>query len=78
MEATRINVMNNFMLCNNMIFGELQKFCITYKQNQANFEKFSRKQDHDFRVRVNDSDYENATGYSVKNEIGFLVSKPNG
>jgi hypothetical protein len=32
-EAVPINVMNNFMKCGNMIFGELQKFCITFKSN---------------------------------------------
>jgi len=33
LDAKPLNVMNNFMQCGNMIFGELQKFCITFKTN---------------------------------------------
>ena len=57
--------MMNFMQCGNMIFGELQKFCITFKSNQAGFDKYNRKMVHDFRVKVNHENFENSLGFNL-------------
>jgi len=53
------------MQCGNMIFGELQKFCITFKSNQAGFDKYNRKMVHDFRVKVNHENFENSLGFNL-------------
>ena len=61
-----------------MIFGEKQKFCITYKSNQPDFVKFNRKMIHDFRVRVSTENFENAIGWNIVNKRSYLVAKPDG
>ena len=63
-EATQLptlkNVMMNYMHCGMMIFGEHQKFCITFKSNQADFNLYQRKMQHRFKVKVCSEDFENA------------------
>ena len=72
------NVMNNFMQCGMIVFGEASRFCITYKPNQPNFLKYKRKMEHDFRVRVNSENFEDAKGFNLLNNFYFLVIKPLG
>ena len=72
------NVMKNFMQCGMIRFGEKNIYCVTYKLNQPNFNKYKRKMDHDFRVCVNTEDYEHALGFNLANNCYFLVIKQNG
>ena len=37
------NVMNNYMQCNHMMIGRLNKYSITYKQKEKSFNLFRRK-----------------------------------
>ena len=65
--------MMNFMACGMMLFVESQKFCVTFKQNQNNFTSYKRKVNHDFKVKVNDSNFSGAIGTNIQNEGVFIV-----
>ena len=41
------NAMYNFMACNQMMVGGLEKYAITYKSNESSFSIFSRKCSHE-------------------------------
>ena len=64
------------MQCTMMIFGEFQRFCITYKTNQRNFTKYKRNLVHDFKVTINKEDFENSIGLTVKSHL--LIAKKYG
>lgn len=70
-----VNVMLNFLECGMMIYGEEQKFCITFKMNQENFLIFQRKLNHDFMVTLNNQNFENSLGINIKGNNTFLVAR---
>lgn len=72
------NVMMNFMFCGNMIFSDDSKFCISYKQNQVDFLRYSRKMKHDFRVEVVSENFESAFGIGNTRDHFFIAAKTNG
>jgi len=59
------NVMANFIRASTVIFEENQQFCISFKINQANFNLYSRKLNHDFRVTVKNEPFEYALGINL-------------
>ena len=59
------NVMINFMNCNQMMYGKKVQYCITYKTNQRNFDIFSAKQRHNFRVQKTHENMEGAEGFEM-------------
>ena len=48
------NVMNNYMNCNQMMYGKRVKFCVTYKTGVRSFDIFRRRYQHNFKVPVSD------------------------
>jgi hypothetical protein len=48
------NVMNNYMNCNQMMYGKRVKFCVTYKTSQKSFDIYRRRYQHNFKVPVSD------------------------
>lgn len=53
-------------------------FCITFKANQSDFNIYSRKHTHDFRVTLYHDDFENAVGLNLDKLDEFMVCKKNG
>ena len=68
------NCMNNFMQCSQMMFGSAVKYGVTFKTNQKDFNVYTRKFTHDFKVCVAKSNYEGCIGLNVKSEKCILVS----
>ena len=68
------NCMNNFMQCNQMMFGSAVRYCVTYKTNQADLNIYTRKFTHDFRVNVAQVNYEGSIGLNLKSINAMLVS----
>lgn len=69
------NVMNNFMQCNHMCIGRLNKFCVTYRINEKKFSIFRRKYQHNLRVKAHDDDYEGSMAVEVSSINCFMVTK---
>lgn len=68
------NVMYNYMGCNQLMFGTLVRFGISYKTNQRSFDIYTRKYMHNLRVCVNSLNLEGATGLELATSNVFLVT----
>ena len=71
------NVMLNFMSCDQMMFGSKRKYCVTYKNNQNDFEVYTRQFQHDFKVMVNEERFDGGIGVELESMEAFLVGKGN-
>ena len=60
-----------------MMFGSAVKYCITYKTNQCNFNVYTRRFTHDFKVNVAQFNYEGSIGLNIKKMNVILVSNVN-
>lgn len=72
------NVMINFMNCNQMLYGKKVQYCITYKTNQRNFDIFSAKQHHSFKVQKTHENMEGAEGFELSRYnvvVFYMVNK---
>lgn len=67
--------MNNFMGCNQLMFGSRVRYGISYKQNQKCFEIFRRKYMHNLKVCVQGDDFSGALSLEIVTMNTFLVSK---
>ena len=76
-EPTLQNVMNNFMSCSEMMFGNKGTLCITYKTNQKSFDIYRRKYVHNYGVNVVDENLDGSAGVQIQSMNAFLVSKVN-
>ena len=65
-------------MCSNMNFDKNEVFCITYKQNQADFNIYSRKLHHNFKDVVYHDDFENALGINLDKTDEVLVCNKDG
>ena len=61
-----------------MIFESQEKFCITFKSNQSDFNIYSRKLNHDFRVNIYNEDFENAIGLNLDKKEQIVICKKFG
>ena len=61
------------MKCNRMIFGRMQRNCITYRENDKEFVLYQRKYENSLRVCVDDSNYEGAKGIEILRKSQLLV-----
>lgn len=64
-KPTLENVMYNYMQCNQMLFGSRVRYCLTFKNNQRNFEVFKRAYYHDFKVPVQSENLEGSIGLEL-------------
>jgi hypothetical protein len=67
------NIMPNHMKCSIMIFGKMQKNCITYRENESMFTLYQVKYQNDFRVCVDTRNYEGGKGIIMQNKSQLLV-----
>lgn len=68
------NVMYNFMNCSQMLVGAAVKYCLTFKRNQPNFQIYSRKQYHNFKVMVSDENNEGAQGIGLPTLKSYAIA----
>lgn len=71
------NTMNNFMQCNQMMFGAAVKYCITYKTNQMNFNIYTAKFQHNFKVITNSQNFEGTRTANLTSNNVFIASDIN-
>ena len=69
------NVMNNFMNCSIMMFGAKVKYGLTFKSNEAGFDIYRKKYEHDFKICTVEDDLDGSMGLPVESLNAFLVSK---
>ena len=77
LEPTLENVMFNFMECDQMMFGSQRRFCITYKKNEPNFEIRTRKYNNNFKIQIDNDNFEGSKGINITSENVFIVSNFN-
>ena len=58
-----------------MMFGSKVRYCVTYKNNENNFEVFTRKYHHDYKITFNDENFEGAKGLEIQSMQTFIVGK---
>jgi hypothetical protein len=56
------NVMYNFINCSSLLIGSMRRYAIGFKASQRNFEVFTRKHYHNFKVCINSGNFEGAVG----------------
>ena len=67
------NVMNNFMGCSQMLVGLKVRFAITYKQNEQDFNIWSRRYYHNFKVKLTNTDLEGAVGANLPLSQQYVI-----
>ena len=67
------NVINNFMNCNQMMFGSKVKYGITYKTNQKSFDIWARCYEHGFRSTVVNENLNGAIGLPLEKMGAFII-----
>lgn len=72
---TMENVMQNYMMCNQMMIGAAKRYCITYKQNERCFDIYQRKYMHNLRVCVNNDNFEGCKTVEFPSSNLVLISK---
>ena len=56
------NVMFNFMNCTSIIFGSKVRYACCFKQGQNEFEIYTRRYEHNFKVNVLKENFEGSKG----------------
>lgn len=75
LEPVLENVIDNYMDCNQLMFGPEEKYGITYKLNERSFQVFSKKYEHDFSLKLIDEDLEGSKCLELPSMDMFLISK---
>lgn len=71
------NVVNNFMECSVMMYGGGGKYCVTYKSAQKEFDVYKRKYVHDFKVQVEEQNFEGSKGLFFENDNCLIINQGN-
>jgi hypothetical protein len=71
------NVMFNYMECDQMMFGSMRKFNISYRENIKNFDIRTRKYNNNFRIKIDKDNFEGSKGISLGHLNAFIISKGN-
>ena len=69
--------MGNYMHCNQMMIGAAKRFSVTYTSNQNQFDIFTRKYMHNFRVTVDATNFESQIALEISSSNIVLVSLIN-
>jgi hypothetical protein len=69
------NVMFNYMDCAQMMIGPKNRYCVTYKPGQKNFNVFQAKYVHNFKVSVENLNLEGSKGLEIVSMKIFLCSR---
>lgn len=56
------NVMYNFINCSSLLIGSMKRYAVGFKASQKDFEVFTRKQYHNFKVCIDSNNFEGAVG----------------
>jgi hypothetical protein len=75
LEPTLENVMKNYMVCSQMMFGPKVRFSIAYKTNENSYTIFSKKYEHDFKSTISNENFEKAVGLELSSSNHFLVTQ---
>lgn len=59
------NTIYNYMKCNQMLFGQFVRYCITFKYNQMSFDVYQRKYHHALKAPVIQEDYDKSQGLEL-------------
>ena len=68
------NAMKNFLKCSQLMFGSRKKYGISYKQNQSEFSIYTRKFYHNYKVDINQDNFEGAVGCNLQWAKRYVVA----
>jgi hypothetical protein len=69
------SVFYNFMDASQMIFGPSKKgFCIAYSEHQEDFNVYTRKYHHNFKVSISDENLEGAVGANLNTSQMYIIA----
>lgn len=74
-EPTLENVMKNYMMCSQMMFGSKVRYSITYKSNETSFIIYRRKFEHDFKQSICTDNFENSIGLELFTTNQVLITQ---
>lgn len=58
-----------------MMFGARVRYGITFKANQPDFQIYTRKYFHNFKVSTSDENYEGAMGQNLSNRNEYVIAE---
>ena len=58
-----------------MIIGSKTKYCVTYKNGQPDFSVFQRTQFHNFKMPIDEDNYEGAMGVNIGNYNQYAITQ---
>ena len=71
------NAMFNQICCDQMMFGRRVRYCITYKTNERSFDVFTRKNEHNLKVCIDNEKREGAKLLNFAESGIFLATAVN-
>ena len=69
------NVMYNFMNCSSLMFGSRVRYGISFKQSQPDFEIYTRSHYHNFKVCINNNNFEGAVGCNLASQNAYVMAE---
>ena len=60
-----------------MMFGPLKRYGVTYRQNQPGFMIYTRKYYHNFKVAIDNKNWEGAIGSNLKYSYAYIMALKN-
>lgn len=68
------NVMYNFIQCSSLMFGAKVRYGVAFKAGQPDFEIFTRRCYHNFKVCINSQSFEAAVGQELKTMNAYAMA----
>jgi hypothetical protein len=69
------NVMYNFIKCSSLLFGARVRYSIAFKSGETSFDIFTRRCYHNFKVCINTTSFEGASGVELGNYGRFALAQ---
>lgn len=67
--------MYNHINCSHLLFGPKVGFAIAYKVNQVGFHIYTREHFHNFKVQINNKNFEGSLGCNLPNQKCHIISE---
>lgn len=67
--------MHNFMNCSSLMFGSRVRYGISFKVSQPDFEIYTRSHNHNFKVCINNKNYEGAVGCNLASQDAYVMAE---
>lgn len=66
--------MYNFINCSTLLIGSMKRYAVGFKASQSNFEVFTRKCYHNFKVCIDNKNFEGAVGCELPLQDSYAMA----